>query len=569
MKKTLLVLVVAMMAGLTGVAQVSDTIVSMTPSNRNVVLEEFTGINCGYCPDGHRIANEIKAANPGRVCVINIHQGSYAANTYTTSFGNALANQTGLDGYPSGTVNRHVFSGSNTILNRGQWASAASNIMGMSSPVNIAADGTLDWSTRTLHIRVQLYYTASQAVTSNSLNIAIIQDNVIGSQSGMSANPDQVVGNQYNHMHMLRHLVTDQWGETINTIAAGTLVERTYDYVIPEQLGSPNPIDAVLEDLQFVAFVSEGHQEILTGIEVPVQHTNMPAIGGRVIAVKAGENITCDNQGHAYIEFKNVGANAATSIDYTYTVNGTTQTATWNGSIASMAIDNIQLPAFDVNLNTNNTISAQVTAINGEAVTTAAKTLTMKKNVYEGGGNMTFILKTDNYGSETTFKFFDPNGNVILSGGPFTNASVEHSYPFNPAYTGCYRLEVYDAYGDGINAGYGSGFFKLMAADGTQIFKDNGKFGAQATYMVDVLYPAGIEEVTTKNSIYPNPATDQITINSTDNVQRVEIYNMQGQLVKAETGAVNNISVKDLANGMYTLKLTTDNGTSIHKIVKK
>ena len=63
--------------------------------------------------------------------------------------------------------------------------------------------------------------------------------------------------------------------------------------------------------------------------------------------------------------------------------------------------------------------------------------------------------------------------------------------------------------------------------------------------------------------------TDQITINSTDNVQRVEIYNMQGQLVKAETGAVNNISVKDLANGMYTLKLTTDNGTSIHKIVKK
>ena len=216
-----------------------------------------------------------------------------------------------------------------------------------------------------------------------------------------------------------------------------------------------------------------------------------------------------------------------------------------------------------------NTISAQVTAINGEAVTTTAKTLTMKKNVYSGGGKMTFILKTDNYGSETTFKIFDPSGNVILSGGPFTNSSVEHSYAFNPAFIGCYRIEVYDAYGDGINAGYGTGFFKLMAEDGTQIFKDNGKFGSQATYMVDVTYPAGIEEVTAENSIYPNPATDQITINTTDNVQRVEIFNMQGQLVKAETGAVNNISVKDLANGMYTLKLTTDNGTSIHKIVKK
>ena len=44
---------------------------------------------------------------------------------------------------------------------------------------------------------------------------------------------------------------------------------------------------------------------------------------------------------------------------------------------------------------------------------------------------------------------------------------------------------------------------------------------------------------------------------------------MQGQLVKFETGEVTSFSVKDLANGVYTLKLTTDNGTSMHKIIKK
>ena len=569
MTKSLLILIAAVLTTMFASAQVTDTIVSLTPSNRNVVLEEYTGINCTYCPDGHKRANQIKAANPDRVCLINIHQGSFAANTYTTQFGDALANQTGLQGYPSGTVNRHVFSGSVTALGRGDWASAANTIMGMSSPVNIAAEGTLDWSNRTLNIRVQLYYTSSQNVTSNSLNVAITQDNVLGSQVGMASNPDQVVGNQYNHMHMLRHLITGQWGETITDIAAGTLVEKNYEYVIPAQLGSTNPIDAVLEDLEFVALVCEGHQEVLTGIEIPVQHINMPAIGGRVVAVKAGENNSCDNQGHAYIEFKNVGTNPVTTVDYSYTVNGATYTSSWTGNIPSMTIADIQLPAFEINLNANNTISAQVTAINGEAMTMDPKSLTLKKNVYEGGGNMKFVLKTDNYGSETTFKFFDQNGNVVLSGGPFTNSSVVHNFDFNPAFTGCFRLEVYDAYGDGINAGYGTGYFQLLAPDGTQIFKDNGKFGPQATYMIDVLYPAGIEEVTAENSIYPNPATDHITINSTDNVQRVEIYNMQGQLVKAETGAVNNISVKDLANGMYTLKLTTDNGTSIHKIVKK
>jgi hypothetical protein len=54
-----------------------------------------------------------------------------------------------------------------------------------------------------------------------------------------------------------------------------------------------------------------------------------------------------------------------------------------------------------------------------------------------------------------------------------------------------------------------------------------------------------------------------------ENVQSVEIINMQGQLVKMEVGEVNSISVKDLANGIYTLKLTTENGVSMHKIIKK
>ena len=52
--------------------------VSTTPENKNVILEEFTGIYCGYCPDGHRLAQELHDNNPGDVVLINIHTGSYA-----------------------------------------------------------------------------------------------------------------------------------------------------------------------------------------------------------------------------------------------------------------------------------------------------------------------------------------------------------------------------------------------------------------------------------------------------------------------------------------------------------
>ena len=51
----------------------AQTFVSTTPENKNVVLEEFTGIYCGFCPDGHVIGQGLHDANPNDVFLINIH----------------------------------------------------------------------------------------------------------------------------------------------------------------------------------------------------------------------------------------------------------------------------------------------------------------------------------------------------------------------------------------------------------------------------------------------------------------------------------------------------------------
>ena len=65
--------------------------------NKNIVLEEFTGINCAYCPKGHKIAQQIYDDNTNDVVLINIHVGYFATpNTgepdYKTSFGSAINN---------------------------------------------------------------------------------------------------------------------------------------------------------------------------------------------------------------------------------------------------------------------------------------------------------------------------------------------------------------------------------------------------------------------------------------------------------------------------------------------
>src|SRR5690625_6599106 len=100
-----------------------QTIVSTEPENKKAILEEFTGVNCQYCPDGHAIAEQILNNNPGNAFAINIHAGGFANPSgsqpdFRTQWGAAIDGQAGIAGYPAGTVNRHVFPGWSMINGR-------------------------------------------------------------------------------------------------------------------------------------------------------------------------------------------------------------------------------------------------------------------------------------------------------------------------------------------------------------------------------------------------------------------------------------------------------------------
>ncbi|MBR3578302.1 MAG: Omp28-related outer membrane protein [Bacteroidales bacterium] len=570
MKKILSLVVLAFLSVFTVMAQ-GEQFVSTEVSNKNVVLEEYTGINCGYCPDGHKRANQLAAANPGRVFVINIHAGGYAANTYTTQHGNTLQTTFGANSFPTGTVNRHTFTGysqGNFLMSRGDWASAASTIMSQTSPVNIAARGTLDWSTRELNITVQLYYTADEANATNKLNVAILQDNVIGSQSGANLNPAQQVGSQYRHMHMFRGFVyNNAWGEDITTTTQGSFVEKTYTYTIPANLGSPTAIPAKLEDLHFVAFVAQGQQEILTGCEVEIENINMPALSARIDGLNNIEVMDCSTDARVSASVTNVGSDAITSLTFQYSVaNGTPMTFDWTGNIASMDNTSIELPTLTVATNTNQVIKAKVVSANGQAFESDEVSVTIKKSVVSGDGPMVLKIKTDTYASETSYKLYGPNNNVIQQSSSFTNSTI-HTFDLNFPSPGCYRLQVKDSYGDGISGG----FVRIFAADGTtQLFNATGtSFSSELNVMISVETVDIDDETFQDMIIFPNPATNFVNIQGTANIQQVELFNLEGQRVAAEYGDVRTLSLEGLASGMYIMKVTSDKGTTTYKVSKR
>ncbi|MBQ9473034.1 MAG: Omp28-related outer membrane protein [Bacteroidales bacterium] len=566
MKKNIILAFAIMLFG-TGMAQ---TFVSTTPSNKNVIIEEFTGVNCGYCPDGHRIANELMAAHPNRLWAVNIHTGQYAVQ-YSTNWGAAIAAQTGLTGYPAGTVNRHAFSsGSATALNRGQWSAASNTILNQQSPVNVAARCTIDYHTRQLTLIVEAYYTGNSNTSNNFLNVMLLQDNILGPQSGgASLNPTQMVGTQYRHMHMLRDMLSGQWGDTISSTTQGSFFTKTYNYTIPATISNET---VVPEDLKVIVFVAESHQEILTGCEA-----DMLIIGAQPKVSAVTENndtYNCDMSFNVKATVKNLGENAITSAVFSYTIDGNTNTYNWSGNIAAGSISEVAMPTINGSFTngTSYTLSVNLSQVNGQAVSDAGAQTTLSKSSYTVQGPVNMLLHTDKYASETTLKFMKADGTVIKSWGPGTNGSEQDvNLTFDPAEAGCYVLEVYDAYGDGISSSnYGNGYFTLSNADGL-IVRDNGTYGALARYYLKFTNGGGSSESiygaeASNVHIYPNPAEDVLNIVAPE-LRRVEILDMSGRTVVNANNA--QVDITTLAAGIYMVRVTTESGVTLKKVVKK
>jgi len=559
--------------------------VSHTPQNKKVVLEEFTGIHCGYCPDGHRRGQAIEDAHPDDVVLINIHTGGYAAPSsgepdFRTNFGTSLASQSGLTGYPSGTINRHVFSGSNTAMGRDLWASKANTILGESSYCNVALETTVDFQTREMTVNVEVYYTGNSPVATNMINVALLQDNVEGPQSGGSGNPAQVLPNgKYNHMHMLRHLLTGQWGETIPTTTQGTLFQQQYTYILPANI---NGVPLVMGDLKVVAFVTEAHQEIISAGKGTITYVNLPyANNALLLDAKYNDELCDDTQFSPTITIKNYGSQNISSMTIDYGVNGNTQAFNWTGTLLPLGKTTINLPQPSFYVQDSNVFNAVISSVNGGADEDVSNNSYVNNRIFKTenvgfGTNYVVVITQDRYGSESTWEIQDTNGTIVAHGGPYSDLSdsgtLEHDHYITLNDNNCYTFYMKDSYGDGMT--YGSGGFKLITAGGpllgeTIVLSGNGNFTSSSREPFSTYPSAEVDDAfLNKVNIYPNPSEGTFYFENVANMS-VEIYSMSGALLYQEKDLPQNkqINLEKLPNGIYFAKLIAEDKAGIKKII--
>ncbi|MBR1514932.1 MAG: Omp28-related outer membrane protein [Bacteroidales bacterium] len=489
--------------------------VSTEPANRNVIIEEFTGRTCPYCPDGHRISNEILAAHPGQVWSVAYHaQSSLSPTTYpnlNTSISATLESAFSANSLPSAVVNRSTA----TILQRNVWANYTNTQLNEAAECNVGGMVVLNPDTRVATITVEVFYTGNSSADENYLTIAMTQDSILGSQSGGSTyNPEQMIGSQYVHMHVFRDMITPTWGEVISPTTQGTLITRTYTYEVPESIGNPNGVEVDLNNIHFVAWVSERYQgtptrPILNCNKLDVVLGSNEPIYPAVTSVSL-PSFTCSHTKDIELNIQNLGTETITSMAIEVELEGETQTINWEGNLPQFSAEKL-VAQMDVPFGTH-TVTATIIEANGTSYSNSGSG---SINCLEWVGleiegeeeELRLEIMQDKFGNQTTWTVTDSEGSLLGSGGPYdmllggtaTQIHVEHvMVPVNE----CVKFTIHDDNGNGICCAYGQGYYIVKDSHGNVLFGDqnDGDFGEEISHLISVRAPGasvsvGVTEV--------------------------------------------------------------------------
>jgi hypothetical protein len=93
---------------------------------------------------------------------------------------------------------------------------------------------------------------------------------------------------------------------------------------------------------------------------------------------------------------------------------------------------------------------------------------------------------------------------------------------------------------------------------------------AASSFSLDCNYDLNIDDQNNQInaiSLFPNPATSQITIAASETINQIWIFNLSGQLIQTENK--NTFSVENLPAGIYFLQLHTESGVSTARFTKE
>lgn len=245
-------------------------------SQQFVLLGEFTGAWCGFCPEGALIVDQTTTNNQ-QVIAVAIHNGDAMENQVGTDLGNFYS-----PSYPQALINRD-----GALYSRGAWASTCNTQTQGAGFVSVSFDSlNYEPSTREITATIKAFFTGPQSGDMR-LNMYVVEKEVTGSGNGYdqvnysnntASSPLYQLGDpilNYTHKHVMRDALGGAWGTAgiiSNNVNYGSTFTHTYTYTLPANIDE-NKVDLVAFVQKFGPTAAD--REILNSAEM----TLPPVVG--------------------------------------------------------------------------------------------------------------------------------------------------------------------------------------------------------------------------------------------------------------------------------------------------
>ena len=212
-----------------------------TGLTKNVLVEEFTGHLCGFCPTSTAMVLELDTSLGDRMVTVSIHAGSLAQvsappfdTDYNTLPGNLYWSQLQGGFNPCARIDRNGGLANFYWIdpnNPSSWEDliiAAKNETPQAA-VQVQADFVPEDNVINIHTGAQFN---EDMTGSYSLVVLLIESHIISAQEDYDQTPSEIPN--YEHNHLLRDAVTQPMGNSLATNPKATNVyTNSFTYPIP------------------------------------------------------------------------------------------------------------------------------------------------------------------------------------------------------------------------------------------------------------------------------------------------------------------------------------------------
>jgi hypothetical protein len=205
---------------------------------------------------------------------------------------------------------------------------------------------------------------------------------------------------------------------------------------------------------EFKLFTSLDGDENIFNDTLRVSRQNYPRYDAGITKIDGPLGISCDSFIPISYTLRNFGTDTLTSVQIDLFVNGSNiNTNNWTGSLPFQGTETIDFTLTGLTDGDNEVLI--VTSLpNGEMDEVISNdSLSRTFQVFTTGtSTVTLSITTDFYPFETTWELLDSNGEVIQSGGDYSDQFTTYTEePWCLLRDSCYTFVINDDFGDGIN----------------------------------------------------------------------------------------------------------------------